>query len=97
SGTRGALSRTATAGGARLDFREVGNLHEQPQGAVLLPDCCGPQAAGERNEQVEAIDGGDRADSRVREGLGYVLAETQDERLRRWQSPSAQTRWSLAP
>src|SRR6266568_4211030 len=67
------LPRIAAAGGARLDLREVGNFLQQPQGAVLFPHRCGPQATWQRNEQVEAAGGGNRTDSGVGGRLAHVL------------------------
>src|SRR5690348_8528602 len=49
-----ALSRAAEAGGARMDFREVGNLVQQSQGAVLFAYRAGPQTTREGNHEMEA-------------------------------------------
>src|SRR4029077_15628174 len=62
------LSRPPAAGRARLDLREVGSFFQQPQGAVLCADGSGPQTTGQRNQQMETIDRGNRADSRGGKG-----------------------------
>ena len=47
----------------RLDLRPVGNFVQQPQGPLLLAHRRRPQAARQRNHEVEAADRRNRAHS----------------------------------
>src|SRR6476661_9598124 len=67
-GTRGALSRAAAAGRARVGFGKVGNFAEQSKGTILFTDVRGTQTAGEGNDEVEEAGGCHRADSGTRSG-----------------------------
>src|SRR5579859_274633 len=79
-GTRGALSRAAAAGRARLDFGQVGNFAEQSQGAILFADVRGTRTTGEGNDEMEAAGGSHRTDSGIRSGRGLSPCSDASEK-----------------
>src|SRR5580658_4615522 len=68
SGTRRTVSRAPAAGGARLDFCQVGNLFKYPKSPLLLADRGRPQTTCKGDCQVEACGSSHRADTRPRKG-----------------------------